>query len=157
MGVDRTYAIRQHRRFMDSWFKLDRNYCRLLKRWDISINTLWVLEHLQRHPEGGEPAVLADQVNMLRQTMTLTLDQLEKRGYLCRTPHKTDRRRKIVTLTPPGQAFAAEVLDVVTGFELAAMEALTGEELEALVENSVKYQEAFEKSLESESKNGNGE
>ncbi len=111
---------------MDSWFKLDRNYCRLLKRWDISINTLWVLEHLQRHPEGGEPAVLADQVNMLRQTMTLTLDQLEKRGYLCRTPHKTDRRRKIVTLTPPGQAFAAEVLDVVTGFELAAMEALTG-------------------------------
>ena len=51
---------------MDSWFKLDRNYCRLLKRWDISINTLWVLEHLQRHPEGGEPAVLADQVNMLR-------------------------------------------------------------------------------------------
>ena len=107
---------------MDSWFKLDRNYCRLLKRWDISINTLWVLEHLQRHPEGGEPAVLADQVNMLRQTMTLTLDQLEKRGYLCRTPHKTDRRRKIVTLTPPGQAFAAEVLDVVTGFELAAME-----------------------------------
>lgn len=134
---------------MDSWFKLDRNYCRLLKRWDISINTLWVLEHLQRHPEGGEPAVLADQVNMLRQTMTLTLDQLEKRGYLCRTPHKTDRRRKIVTLTPPGQAFAAEVLDVVTGFELAAME--------ALVENSVKYQEAFEKSLESESKNGSGE
>ena len=132
---------------MDSWFKLDRNYCRLLKRWDISINTLWVLE----------PAVLADQVNMLRQTMTLTLDQLEKRGYLCRTPHKTDRRRKIVTLTPPGQAFAAEVLDVVTGFELAAMEALTGEELEALVENSVKYQEAFEKSLESESKNGSGE
>ena len=43
------------------------------------------------------------------------------------------------------------------GFELAAMEALTGEELEALVENSVKYQEAFEKSLESESKNGSGE
>ena len=70
---------------------------------------------------------------------------------------KLDRRRKIVTLTPPGQAFAAEVLDVVTGFELAAMEALTGEELEALVESSVKYQEAFEKSLESESKNGSGE
>ena len=46
---------------------------------------------------------------------------------------------------------------MVTGFELAAMEALTGEELEALVENSVKYQEAFEKSLESESKNGSGE
>lgn len=147
MDVDRAYAIRQHRRFMDSWYKLDRNYCRLLKKWDISINTLWVLEHLLRNPEGDEPAVLADQVNMLRQTMTVTLDQLEKRGYLCRTPHKTDRRRKIVTLTGEGRAFASEVLDEVTSFEIAAMEALSAAELEALVETSVKYQEAFEKGL----------
>ncbi|MHA6758283.1 MarR family winged helix-turn-helix transcriptional regulator [Streptacidiphilus sp. PAMC 29251] len=43
-------------------------------------------------------------------TVTLALDQLEKRGLLRRQPHPTDRRTILATLTPAGQ----ELLDQAT-------------------------------------------
>jgi DNA-binding MarR family transcriptional regulator len=43
-------------------------------------------------------------------TVTLALDQLEKRDLLQRTPHPTDRRTILASLTPAGR----ELLDQAT-------------------------------------------
>lgn len=55
-------------------------------------------------------------------TVTLALDQLEKRGLLRRTPHSTDRRTILASLTPAG----TELLDKATKALADAEYGLTG-------------------------------
>jgi DNA-binding MarR family transcriptional regulator len=40
--------------------------------------------------------------------VTLMVDDLEERGLVERTPHPTDRRRKLLVVTPEGRAVAEE-------------------------------------------------
>jgi len=57
-------------------------------------------------------------------TVTLALDQLEKRGLLRRTPHPTDRRTILAMLTPAGRELLDEVTRALadTGFGLPGVD-----------------------------------
>ncbi|HEV8550848.1 MAG TPA: MarR family transcriptional regulator [Polyangiaceae bacterium] len=44
---------------------------------------------------------------------TVTVNALEKRGLVVRTPHPTNRRVKLVSITPAGRTMAAKVKAVV--------------------------------------------
>ena len=69
---------------------------------------------LWKEPESGEPAMLAERLHVSRQTMTGLLDKLETSGYIERTAHPTDRRRKVLRLKKKGvnlvRDFAGSVL-----------------------------------------------
>ena len=73
-------------RLFDLWGKFDRVYFKILHRWNLSYNAYLVLEELYHHPEGLEPAAVADQLSIPRQTMTFVLDSLEREGRLERLP-----------------------------------------------------------------------
>ena len=88
---------------------------------------------------------LAERTNMLRQTTTLTLDMLEKRGIVCREPHPTDRRKKLIKLTPHGTAFAGEIIETMSAIECEAMSHFTDEEQRQLINNSRRFYEAIER------------
>ncbi|QYC42549.1 DNA-binding transcriptional repressor MarR [Nonomuraea coxensis DSM 45129] len=62
---------------------------------------------------------------------TLVVDDLEGRGYVRRTVHPDDRRRRIVTLTEAGRA-AAEQGDRILGRPPRALAALGPDDLAAL-------------------------
>ena len=47
-------------RLFDLWGKFDRVYFKILHRWNLSYNAYLVLEELYHHPEGLEPAAVAD-------------------------------------------------------------------------------------------------
>ncbi|MEU5697091.1 MarR family transcriptional regulator [Actinosynnema sp. NPDC020468] len=51
---------------------------------------------------------LAARLSTEKPYLTLLVDDLEKRGYVVRTPHPEDRRSKIVALTEEGARVAAE-------------------------------------------------
>ena len=91
--------------YLELWHVTDAAYSKLLKRWNLSLNALWVIDLLYRHPEGVEPAVIAELTHTLRQTVTVVLNDLEERGCLYREPNLTDRRRKRIRLTPAGRKF----------------------------------------------------
>ncbi len=76
--------------------------------------------HLYVHPEDAEPARLADAIYIPRQSMTFTLDALERQGLATRTPHPEDRRKKIIVLSSKGQALAKTLLDKLLLFETQA-------------------------------------
>lgn len=62
-----------------------------------------VLFHLTLEPEErAEPAAIAADLHVPRQTMTGILDKLEHAGYVTRGNHATDRRRKVVRITEKG-------------------------------------------------------
>jgi DNA-binding MarR family transcriptional regulator len=87
----------------------------------------------------ASPTKLADLADALltdRPYITLVVDDLAKRGLVERTPHPTDRRAKIVTVTDAGAAAAAKaerILDTpppalrdLDTDDLAALERITG-------------------------------
>ena len=62
----------------------------------------------------GEPAsmrTLADRWRCDASTATWLVDRLEERGFVARGAHPTDRRVKVVMLTPHGEQTRRELLD----------------------------------------------
>ena len=104
------------RRWMALWAEIDKTYIGFLKRWDLSLNAYWVIEYLHNHPQGAEPAELADRINVMRQLITIILNDLEKRGFLLRRESELDHRRRIIRLSPDGELFAREVCDAMEQF-----------------------------------------
>lgn len=111
----------ESRKFLDEWFegwrRTDLLYNRFLKRYGLNLTTYFVLELLHHHPEGVEPAVIAEKVFVLRQTVTVVLNEFEKRGFIRRCESREDHRRKRILLTKSGCAFIGEICS-----ELAAIE-----------------------------------
>jgi DNA-binding MarR family transcriptional regulator len=75
---------------------------------DVPASEANVLANLS---DGAEYSVseLAARVGSRATTMTAILDRLERRGWLARTPHPTDRRALVVALTPSGRRVAHKV------------------------------------------------
>lgn len=67
--------------------------------------------------EGSRPGELARRANMTPQAMGELVDDLERRGYVIRRPDPTDRRAKLVVLTPRGLACVQAALQTIAGIE----------------------------------------
>ena len=81
---------------------------RQLRELDVAASDANVLANLSA---GAECTVseLAARVGSRATTMTSVLDRLERRGWLARTPHPTDRRALMVGLTASGRRAARKV------------------------------------------------
>ncbi len=77
-----------------------------------------------------EPAQIADRVLIPRQTITSILDKLEAGGFVVRTDHPTDRRRKVIRLTEAGFERACSIWGDLASYEEQIMEAFTKREIE---------------------------
>jgi MarR family transcriptional regulator, transcriptional regulator for hemolysin len=67
---------------------------------------------------------LAEQCGIDKTTMVVTLDELERSGLAERRPSSTDRRARIISVTPAGErvlAEAREISDRIHGDVLAAL------------------------------------
>lgn len=99
--------------------------------------------HLYVHPEDAEPARLADAIFIPRQSMTFTLDALERLRLASRTPHPADRRKKIIVLSAKGQKLGRALLDDLLAFEATAFEAFPADDSLRLKSLSEKLAEAM--------------
>ena len=85
-----------------------------------------------------EPSVIADKLNILRQTMSKVTDSLAAKALVTRSAHPTDRRRIFIRLSPEGETLARELLTLETDYNSAVTEHFTPEELE-------RYRQLFQK------------
>ena len=76
---------------------------------DIRPAHLQVLQHLPPPPGGIRLTNLAIEANITRQSMHALVTELEKLGYITRTPDPTDRRAAILQRTPKADAIAATI------------------------------------------------
>lgn len=77
---------------------------------DTQTDALW---RLSRGPEMTARR-LADLLQCDASTATSMIDRLEKRGLVRRVPHPTDRRVKVIQLTPEGCALRDRVIQHTT-------------------------------------------
>jgi DNA-binding MarR family transcriptional regulator len=71
----------------------------------------------QIRPEGSRLTALARGANMSPQAMGELVDELEELGYVERKPDPTDRRAKLIVLTPRGQQCIAAGIATIQGIE----------------------------------------
>lgn len=76
--------------------------------------------------------VLAAKLSISRPTVTATLDWLEPRGYVVRTPSKADRRRVEISITGRGLDALAEADRLITERLHRVLEEVDPDEVEAI-------------------------
>ena len=75
-------------------------------------------------PEGSRLTDLARGANMSPQAMGELVDELEKLEYVVRHPDPTDRRAKLIVLTPKGRDCIAAGMATIDGIEQQLTELL---------------------------------
>lgn len=80
----------------------------------------------QIDPEGSRLTDLARGANMSPQAMGELVDELEQLEYVVRHPDPTDRRAKLIVLTPKGRDCIAAGMATIDGIEQQLAELLGG-------------------------------
>ena len=102
-------------------------YAWRIRHWDLSLEKAAALIHIHNHPEESSPAQVAEACCVPRQTMTSLLDSIERDGLAHRTPHPTDRRKKVMVITAKGTRLARALLRDLLDCEHAAMNVIEPE------------------------------
>ncbi|HEV7495812.1 MarR family winged helix-turn-helix transcriptional regulator [Baekduia sp.] len=127
-GGEKNVAERAWRSMQD--LVLDNDQQRAVSEaLDMSFARIKALRRLAWKPMTGRQ--LADALGTDPPHVSVIVDELEQKGLVERTPHPTDRRAKIVTVTATGRR-AAEKANRMLGQPPVALRALPPEELAAL-------------------------
>ena len=114
-----------------------------LSGWDLHAPAVLALLHIHAHPEDAEPARLSECIFVPRQTMTFTLDTLEKQALVTRKPHPNDRRRKTIALSAKGKKLAEAIIGDLLKFEAAALAEFSAQEFSTFRALSQKFADAL--------------
>lgn len=89
-----------------------------LKKHKLNLTDYMLLMTLQLSETGTRLiSKLARSLLVHATTATLATDRLEARGLLARTPHPTDRRATLVSITDEGRALVRQASEALSAFE----------------------------------------
>lgn len=92
---------------------LQARIARLLRPFDLTPASGLALSILADGDGPLPPHQIADRMILTRATVTGLVDSLERRGYVTRGAHPSDRRMYLVEITPEGRRVASEFRAVV--------------------------------------------
>lgn len=98
---------------------------------DLSDTQLAALAALERHGQ-MTPGDLADNEKVQPPSMTRVIGVLEERGLVIRTPHATDRRQVLLTVTPAGRSVVEQARRLREAWLAKRLHELTPQERAAL-------------------------
>lgn len=105
----------------------------LVQPFELTPSSGLVLSILADAESRLPPNVIAERLILSRASVTSLLDSLERRGYVRRTPHPTDRRMLLIELTDVGRRIAHEFRLVVHRHQKEWMATLTEKEQVQLI------------------------
>ena len=111
---------------------VEAEFDRTLRPYEINRSMYLVLVTLFLSPDGARKLSYLSRYHMVHQTtITLIVDQLEKRGLARRRPHPTDRRINLAVLTPAGRALTRDATEALAerGFGLGDVPARSLDQL----------------------------
>ena len=122
---------------MNSLIRLNKERIRAngatLRPHELTPQQVWLLAELPE--EGGAPiGTLADAMQCHSSNVTGMVDRLEARGLVRRQPDTSDRRVKLVALTPEGQRLRGKMMEIARRPPEVLVERLDSEQLQTLSE-----------------------
>ena len=103
----------------------------LFAPYGISFPCYRTLAYLMIHPDGAAPSQIADDLQILRQSMTGVVDALEKRGLVERSADPRDRRRIRVSLLPAGWALGQTLLEIEEDYSRRIQNYMPAQDIQA--------------------------
>lgn len=103
-----------------------------LKGYEVTSLQFAILQALIDEP-GSDQITVAQRVALDAATSGSVIMRLEERGWLCREPSPTDKRRKLLWLTPEGEKMAMEMKKPARKVQQRLLEALTATEQQQLI------------------------
>lgn len=83
---------------------------------DLRASFLEILLYLTEH-ENPSIKMIGTSCGLKKQTMTSHLNELERRGYILRQTSEADKREQLVVLTPYGEKFKVNLVQVINDVE----------------------------------------
>lgn len=106
----------------------------LVQPFDLTPSSGLVLGILADREEPLPPNKIAEHLIISRASVTSLIDSLERRGYVRRAPHATDRRMLLIELTDAGRQVAHDFRVLVHKNQKAWMAVLTEQEQSQLID-----------------------
>jgi len=125
---------------------LVKRIANLVQPFDLTPSSGLVLGILADVGAPLPPNQIAERLVISRASVTSLIDSLERRGYVRRLPHATDRRMLFIELTDAGRQVAQEFRLLVHRREKAWLAALTEQEQVQLIDTLHRLQAAFAES-----------
>lgn len=113
---------------------LEKRIAGLLQPFGLSPATGLVLSILADTDTPVSPNQIAERLIISRASVTSLIDSLEKRGYVRRQPHGSDRRMLLIELTETGRQVADRFRPIVHQHENQWLSTLSDEEQEQLIQ-----------------------
>ena len=132
-------------RIRDTQISIFENYAR---KHGMQSKSMLILMWIYYNPEGITQQRITLKTYSTKQVVNATIKTFKDKGYLLFEDGTADRRTKLLKLTDAGKAYAASVLDTLEQAEYEAMNELTPEEREVLLQLSEKYTDALTKRIE---------
>lgn len=117
--------------------------------YNVSPTEYRALAFLYFNGHEAEPSIIADSLEILRQTMTKVIASLEKKGLVSRREHPTDRRRVYIKLLPKGIQVAEELVVLETDYCRMVDSNFSQEELDTYHDLSWRLQKISDDTLQS--------
>jgi DNA-binding MarR family transcriptional regulator len=115
----------------------------LIQPYDLSPASGLVLSILADSKSPLPPNRIADRLILSRATVTGLIDSLEKRRYVSRRPHPSDRRMLMIEITEAGKEVAKTFRPIVHQHQKLWLEVLSDKEQQQLIDSLQRLQVAF--------------
>ena len=129
--------VREHMKFnfMDSMSKAKKNYARLLeplcREWNLTRNEMDILLFLYNNPEYDRAADIVTVRGIAKSHVSVSVSDLESRGFLLRENDPNDRRAVHLRMTDQARIIAAEAASQQRRFFSQLYAGIKPEELKA--------------------------
>ena len=123
--------------------RLVKRIADLIQPFDLTPSSGLVLGILADFGGPLPPNKIAERLIISRASVTSLIDSLERRGYVRRSPHSTDRRMLLIELTDKGREVAHQFRLLVHQHQKAWLSVLTEQEQTQLIDTLHRLQDAL--------------
>ncbi len=124
-------------------YELIKNLGLFKRRANMTFSQRHILYHIDNHP-GLSIRELASLLYVDHSTMSRNIKKLEQDGWIKIYQDETDKRKKIISLSLEGYKLLTEATESINQTIGQALNLLSKEEIESIIENVRKYNQALE-------------
>ena len=126
--------IEQINIYYEFWFRVNDVYRVWAQNHNTNETTVFVLYVINTSTPYCTQIEIGNKLLLPKQTVSLVLSGLEKKGFIFRESNPKDRRNKIVKLTEEGAQYANCILEELRSMEIEAFASIPQEQRRAISE-----------------------
>ena len=119
-------------------------YGAFAKKMRVDENELYVVDALWDAPDGLSQRSICEACDLGKQTISAICKRLSARGFIIAQPSSSDKREKIMALTPEGRDAWCHSVELMRELELQAACAIAPEDADAFIRVVEQYAKTFQ-------------